>query len=433
MWLIQGRKYPMERNIRQKHYEIVVDRLRSLMTDFGLDALVALTNENITYINTLPSSFLNDSGFPGLAMIAVPREGDIVGICSDFERPALETEGMVSTWHDFHMWVYIDDQFVDGVGGAERKATESFQSGMSVSVLADHLKSAGIDRGKIGVEKSALQVPLWKELKTALPNATFVDSGPLFYDARYTKTSYEIECLRHAARCQERVLFDTMAEVHIGTSHAEILRRLRSRALAIPGIDRIRFMFVSIGQRFAPCAEPYDIQVAQGDLIKYDGALVVRGYGGDAGRTFVAGIPSADQERIHRVLLSGHEEALKLMRPGVTPKEVFQKAMRVVQEKGLPNYVRGHVGHSVGLDQTVEEPPFISLSSEDPMAPGNVFCLELPYYAHGFGSIQFEDIVLVTEEGYELLTAAPKTLTPIGSGVGLAKTSSACSIDGRGC
>ena len=423
----------MERNLRQKHYSVVIDRLRSLMTDSDLDVLVAFTNENITYINTLPSSFLNDSNWLGMAMIVVPREGEVVGICSDFERPALAADGTVPTWLDFHMWVYIDDQFTDRPAGSTKKATETFKNDLSMAVLAECLKSKGIDHGRIGVERKTLPVPLWEELQRTFPGATFADSSQVFYDARYVKTAYEIACLRHAAACQEEILFATMAEADVGMSHGEILGQLRSRAFAHPGIDGIRFMFVAIGSRIAPCAFPYDARIAAGDLIKYDGALITRGYGADAGRTFIAGRPSPDQERIHKVLLSGHEEALRLMKPGVALREVFQRAVQVVQGNGLPNYVRGHVGHSVGLDQTVEEPPFLSAYSENPMVPGNVFCLELPYYAHGFGSIQFEDIVLITEDGHELLTTSSKMLTPIGTKVNATKLVDACILEKGSC
>jgi Xaa-Pro aminopeptidase len=422
----------MERKLRQEHHRIVVDRLRSLMADADLDVLIVFSNENITYINTLPSTFVNDSNWLGMAMIVVPRDGEVVGICSDFERPAMESDGTIPDWLDFHMWVYIDDQFSGKPAGNARKATETFKNDLSMAVLADALKSKGLDSARIGVEKRVLQVPLWEELQTTFPDATFADSSQLFYDARYVKTPYEVDCLRHAASCQEEVLFATMAEAHVGMSHGEILRQLRSRALAHSGIDAIRFMFVAIGSRIAPCAFPYDARIAKGDLIKYDGALVARGYGGDAGRTFVAGHPSRDQERIHRILLDGHLEALKLMRPGMTPKEVFQKAMHVVQGNGLPNYIRGHVGHSVGLDRTVEEPPFLSANSKSPMVAGNVFCLELPYYAHGFGSIQFEDIVLITEDGHELLTTNSKMLTPIGTNAGTTGPVNACSLEEGG-
>jgi Xaa-Pro aminopeptidase len=204
-----------------------------------------------------------------------------------------------------------------------------------------------------------------------------------------------------------------MREVQPGTSHAEVLARLRSRALSRPEIDGIRFMFVSIGRHFEPTLIPYDTKIGQGDLIRYDGALIHAGYGADAARTFIAGRPSDDQRRIHECLMRAHEAALALMKPGVTPKEVFECGTRTVQ-KFLPDYMRGHIGHSVGLEQIVEEPPFISPRSTEPMVAGNTFCLELPYYAYEFGSIMVEDIVVITDYGHELLTNASYALQPIG-------------------
>ena len=101
-------------------------------------------------------------------------------------------------------------------------------------------------------------------------------------------------------------------------------------------------------------------------------------------------------------------------RPAVIPRDVFNRAMEIARTEGLPEYARGHIGHSVGLDQTIEEPPFLSPTSEEPMRPGNVFCVELPYYAYGFGSIQNEDIVLITDDGRELLTTRERRLHPLG-------------------
>ena len=127
--------------------------------------------------------------------------------------------------------------------------------------------------------------------------------------------------------------------------------------LAEKGIDSIRFMYVSVGPLFAPTVSPYDANIQEGDLVKYDGALVVRGYGADAAWTFIAGEPSPDQERVNHALLAGHRAAVEMMGPGVIPKDVFNRAMEVVRTEGLPKYRHGHVGHSVGLDQTIEEPP----------------------------------------------------------------------------
>ena len=407
----------MNDRLRHAHHEIVVERLRSLMEEAELDALIALKNDNFTYINTAASPFLSQSGFASIAMIVLPKKGNVVGICPDFERPAVEAEGMVPEWHDYPVWIYIDDQFApEKKSKKESEKEEFFSLGSSVGLLADRLRAAGLDKGRIGVEMMSIQAPVWEAMQGAVPDTTFVDASQVFYKGRSVKTEYEIECLRYASQVQEEVVFETMAEVQVGMSHAEIMSRLRSKALAAKGIDSIRFMYVSVGPLFAPTVSPYDVNIQEGDLVKYDGALVVRGYGADAAWTFIAGEPSTDQARVNHALLSAHRAAVEMMGPGVIPKDVFNKAMEVARREGLPDYVRGHVGHSVGLDQTIEEPPLLSAVSEEPMRPGNVFCVELPYYAHGFGSIQNEDIVLITENGRELLTRSEKRLYPIGTG-----------------
>lgn len=406
----------MNEPLRRAHYERVVERLRSRMGEAEMDALIAFRGDNFTYVNTAASPFLSQSGFAGIAMIVLPREGDVFAICPDFERPAVESEGMVPAWYDYPVWIYIDDQFVGGARTKkESEKDEFFSLGSSIGLLADRLQAAGLDRGRIGVERMSIQVPVWEALREAVPHVDFLDGSQVFYEARAVKTPYEIACLRHASQVQENVVFETMAETRVGDAHAEVMSRLRSKALAEKGIDAIRFMYVSVGPLFAPTVSPYDANIREGDLVKYDGALVVRGYGADAAWTFIAGEPSPDQERVNEALLAGHRAAVEMMGPGVLPKDVFNRAMEVVRRQGLPDYVRGHVGHSVGLDRTIEEPPLLSPVSEEPMRPGNVFCVELPYYAHGFGSIQNEDIVLITEDGRELLTGREKRLYPIGA------------------
>ncbi|MEW6262402.1 MAG: M24 family metallopeptidase [Thermodesulfobacteriota bacterium] len=403
---------------RKAHHEIVVERLRGLMAQAGLDALLTVKNENLTYVNTLGSAFLAQSQMAGLALIVVPRAGDVFGLCCDFERPALASPGMVTRWYDFPMWIYIDDQFLgpDEQAGAKAR-TEFYELGSSLAVLKESLRAAGLEKGRLGLETLAVQAPVWQALKEALPQADLVDAAALYYQARAVKTAYEIDCLRRAAAAQEEAVFAVMAEARLGQTQAELLAALRSRLLASPEIDAIRFLFVAVGTQFAPCLSPYEVSLKPGDLVKYDGALVRRGYGADAAWTFIAGRPSPDQARVNEALLAAHLAAVGMMGPGVIPRDVFNQAMKVVREKGLPHFVRGHVGHSVGLDQTIEEPPFLSPASVNPMVPGNVFCVELPYYAHNFGSIMNEDIVLITEEGHELLTKRERRLHPLGQGV----------------
>jgi Xaa-Pro aminopeptidase len=84
--------------------------------------------------------------------------------------------------------------------------------------------------------------------------------------------------------------------------------------------------------------------------------------------------------------------------------------MPVIQAAGIPGYVRGHVGHSVGLNREVEEWPVIGAASDIAFSDGMVFSVETPYYGHGVGSILLEDMVELTSEGITTLTTESKDL-----------------------
>ncbi len=73
----------------------------------------------------------------------------------------------------------------------------------------------------------------------------------------------------------------------------------------------------------------------------------------------------------------------------------------------MPNYSRGHLGHSDGLTQHFEEPPFIAPNELRPLVPNMVLSLEMPYYLYGVGAFQLERMVLVTEDGHEVLDSLP--------------------------
>ncbi len=99
---------------------------------------------------------------------------------------------------------------------------------------------------------------------------------------------------------------------------------------------------------------------------------------------------------------------LEVLRPGVTAREVFEAAVRATREAGIPGYRRHHVGHGVGLD--TYDPPLLDATTETVLEPGMVLEIETPYYELGFGGVQVEDTVLVTDAGCRLLTRTPREL-----------------------
>lgn len=78
------------------------------------------------------------------------------------------------------------------------------------------------------------------------------------------------------------------------------------------------------------------------------------------------------------------------------------------RRRGIRHYQRHHLGHGNGLEGY--EHPLVSPGSSMKLEPGMVICIESPYYEPGFGGIQIEDIVKITEDGYRRLTQIERKL-----------------------
>jgi Xaa-Pro aminopeptidase len=143
----------------------------------------------------------------------------------------------------------------------------------------------------------------------------------------------------------------------------------------------------------------------------------------DMTRTFVAGGPPADDVAHWHSLC---EEALKrvyaALKPGATGRELFGAACDVFEEAGEPTQrtkPEGEplrdgffhsLGHGVGLE--VHEEPSLGRTGTDELVAGDVIAIEPGCYRNGYGGVRVEDLVLVTEDGYERLTEFPYALEP---------------------
>ncbi len=96
------------------------------------------------------------------------------------------------------------------------------------------------------------------------------------------------------------------------------------------------------------------------------------------------------------------------MKPGVPVSKIFEIAMKVTRDAGMPHYQRNHVGHGIGLEPY--DPPTINAAGDTVLQPGMVFCVETPYYEHPWGGVQLEDAVEITATGVRQLTTSSQEL-----------------------
>jgi Xaa-Pro aminopeptidase len=355
----------------------------------------------------------SELGWQGQAALAVAKTGEPFGAATDFDLPGVSENGLVEDWIEVRSWVFVETRYLPGGGDRIQGRTHFHDTRQTLTAVAERLRDRGCVR-RIGIERGSLHVKVLDGLADAFPNAELVDVERPLDQLRYRKTPYEIASLRHAADAQWRVIGEVMSEVRVGITHRDIVHAIRERAHRIEGIDSVRFIGCYMGQRFSPAAWHYDAQAKAGDFITFDVGFSCRGYVSDSARTFVLGEPSEEQLRIEAIFKTAHDEALSLYRPGETIAAVFRRAIDVVRDLGLPHYERGHVGHGLGLSDYIEEWPWVNAENDMPFEPDTVFTLEIPYYAHVFGTYMDEDIIRITDSGHELLTTMSRGIHRVG-------------------
>ena len=99
------------------------------------------------------------------------------------------------------------------------------------------------------------------------------------------------------------------------------------------------------------------------------------------------------------------------MRPGPTGKEIDAVAREIIEQAGHGEHFGHGLGHGVGLE--VHEGPRLSKQGKDAIAAGNVVTVEPGVYVPGAVGVRIEDLVAVTEDGHEVLSAMSKALRTV--------------------
>ena len=399
-------------HIDPEHFKNIAERARLIMEKEQIDALVASTCENFYYLSGHPSTFMYTLRMNEVALAVMFRDPNhkTILILNDFEAAGVAEDLPQCEIRTYPTWVDIDDPY--GLTG------ESFQGKRPVSPQADEmfgllqrvLDEHSVSHSKIAVELGSMRYSAVLALRNAIHSAQLLEANRIFTELRAIKTTWEIEQLRKACTYAESGITEATRSIQAGSSAAEIVNDFRTALMKFEDGSNARFHMISVGANFAP-AHRFDTRPSEsGDIIKFDVGVDVAGYGSDIARTFVLGAPSDLVKRVYHALRVGHDRLLQLIAPGIPMRNAFHEVMDLIRSSGLPNYNRGHLGHSAGLSLAAEEAPFIGPSEEAIFRPGMVICLETPYYGHGVGSIMIEDMVLVTENGCERLNKLSRDL-----------------------
>ena len=228
-------------------------------------------------------------------------------------------------------------------------------------------------------------------------------------ELRMCKTPAEIEHIRRAAQIGDEAFAELLPNIKSGRTEREIALELEY-LMRRKGASAMSFApIVASGPQSAlPHARPGERILSYGDFVVMDFGCVVNGYCSDMTRTIVIGEPEERHLLIYDLVLKAQVEAVEAVAPGKTGAEIDAIAREIIAEAGYSDYFGHGLGHSVGLE--VHENPRLSKTDQTVLAPGMIVTVEPGVYLPGFGGVRIEDLVVVTEDGHEVLTSSFKEL-----------------------
>ncbi len=271
--------------------------------------------------------------------------------------------------------------------------------------VGEAIEATGASR--IGVETATMPHDSFVRLSEQLDGIEVVSVGDQIDRLRWIKTPQEVSYHRRAIEITDVAYERAVAALRLGITEREIAN-LIAIAFLDQGADGWGFPpTVAFGPNAAkPHHDPGDRPLREGEAIIMDIGATVRGYTADLTRTNWLGDPPTQLAEIYTIVQSAQDAALAMIRAGVPAKEVDAAAREVIASAGYGEQFVHGLGHGIGV--RIHDGPFMHGKNEDPLPANSILTVEPGIYIRDFGGVRIEDVVLVTDEGYELLTHAPK-------------------------
>jgi Xaa-Pro aminopeptidase len=266
---------------------------------------------------------------------------------------------------------------------------------------------------RVGFDDAHLAVKAYAHLAELVgDDVELIPAGGLVEELRAIKDAEEIAKIRAAAELADRALSEVIEKGLVGRTEREVAldlefaqRRLGAEDVSFPPI-------VAAGEHGAlPHARPRAEPIPAGTLVVIDWGCMLDGYASDCTRTFATGELDPRDREVYDLVLRAQEEALAAVRPGPTGRDVDAVARDIINAAGHAEHFGHGLGHGVGLD--VHEDPRLATSSTTTLRPGHVVTVEPGVYVPGAVGVRIEDLVVVTEDGHDVLSGLTKELVTV--------------------
>ncbi len=350
-----------------------LNRLRSVLSEKELDAILISTPENRQYL----------SGFVGTAgWLLISHENAI--LATDFRY----TEQAANQAPDFEVlqvagWNWLVEQ-LEKIGPA-----------------------------RVGFESQHVTMAVYRRIVSAIRDMdegkrpTLVATSNLVETIRAVKDAHELTMLQSVIDISDRAMEAVTPTLQAGQTEREI-SWMMEKAMREFGAESLSFdTIVASGPNGAmPHHRAGDRPVQEGEPIVIDMGAKLNGYCSDITRTVCIGQPDEQFRKIYNIVLGAQLTAIATLKPSLNGEEADNLARNVLDEAGYKKYFGHSLGHGIGL--AVHEFPRVGPTSPDILEESMVFSVEPGIYLSGWGGVRIEDLVVLEGEGARPLSKARK-------------------------
>ncbi|MBO8137311.1 MAG: aminopeptidase P family protein [Desulfotomaculum sp.] len=302
-------------------------------------------------------------------------------------------------------YIFTDFRYVEQV----KEQSPHFQLVQISNDFIQKLKNILLDLKiqSLGFEADFVTFENYDRMSRELSGVELIPVKNMVEELRIIKDPEELQLIQKAVDIADRAWSETLKYVKPGISELELSLKLEYTMRRLGAEGRAFDFIVASGKRGAlPHGVASEKKLKDGELVTVDCGAVYKGYHSDMTRNFVLGQPAEMHKKIYNIVLEAQKAGIEAVRPGIYASEVDKAAREVIERYGYGENFGHGTGHGVGL--AIHESPRVSYSEQVILKPGMVITIEPGIYLPGWGGIRIEDVVLVTENGYRILTKSPK-------------------------
>jgi Xaa-Pro aminopeptidase len=369
-------------------------RVRALMAEQELDALVVRAPDNVLYLT-------NFWGMKGYDACVFPREGEPVLVCLE----ASEDDAARTAWtSDVRLFRGYDE-------GDPRPPTAR---------VLELAREAASPYGRIGLELSLgtqaadrmVGEPTTFTAEWFTGFGEVADATPLLSAARAVKTEQEVERMRLANDIAAAAMEHCKLIIEPGLSEAQIAaeweRFVHGEGTGWEGKVELAlgFSLVWSGPGIRTFTATTSRPVVEGEPTLFEIWVCADGYWCDHTKNLVAGSELTAQYReLEAGLMGVYEDAIAFAQPGASLAELDRRVRAGIAGIGFPGQPSHPICHGVGA--RAHEPPYAHQAGGGEIAEGMVLAIEPGCYIDGGGGLRVEDNFLITDAGAEKLSSFP--------------------------